>query len=257
MAQLAKTDPETFRTRCGDGFVSTIGYGADLYLLLHFHSMSSEERLSLSFQSSASASLADVFSADGSSNVRTTIEQMVKKSQLDLNYVQRGGKIEKIPTNLADARTTIGALAKSEDAGSRPIYIVIAPYSDLPEWEGFHWLDASSVQQRGARYFQRLDSAYFELLNIRQNYFRDRSQTRVDGTYLQISPLDTYYFDYHHNLRTDDLQAIASDIWQELQFVNDKLRILTGDDCQPAPVAAHISAGLAVSDRRREPAPQI
>ena len=250
MAQLAKSDPETFRSRCGDGFVATIGYGADLYLLLHFHSMNSDDKLAFSFLSSASASLADVFSADGSSNLRTTVEQMVKKSQLDITYVQNGGKIDKIPTNLIDARTTISMLAKSENAGSRPIYVVIAPYSDLPEWDGFHWLDNSSIQQLGVRYYQRLSSAYFELMNIRENYFRDRSRTIADPSYVNISPEDSYYYDYRHNLRTDSLSNIGSAIWNEIMFVDAQMKILSSDKCRPAPVATVISAGLSTAAQK-------
>ena len=65
MAQLAKTDPPSFRAKCGDGFVASIGLGADLYVMLHAHDLTTEDKVDLETSASASAGVADIFSANG------------------------------------------------------------------------------------------------------------------------------------------------------------------------------------------------
>jgi hypothetical protein len=69
MADLASKDPERFRQTCGEGFVRSIAYGADLYILLNFHKLDEKTRVQLDYSSKASAGMGDVFKANGSSEL--------------------------------------------------------------------------------------------------------------------------------------------------------------------------------------------
>src|SRR5262249_45189481 len=145
MAKLAATDPESFREKCGDGFVSSIGYGADLYLLFHFHHLNVHDRTEISFESHASAGIADIFSAKGSSTFRTVIERLSDHGSLDINFIQQGGIIEALPISLDDARTKVQKLSKEEFSGPRAIFITIAPYSELSNWPSYFQVDTSDI----------------------------------------------------------------------------------------------------------------
>ena len=232
MALLAQTDPEGFREKCGDGFVGSIGLGADLYLLLHFHTLTTEDRLQLSFDSNASAGFGDVFNASGSSKLSTTIDRLSKQGSLDINLVQQGGIIKSLPIDLKTAREKVQNLTTEESSGPRAIFVTIVPYSELPNWPGLYLLDASDIRQRAIRYAQRLASIYFELMNIRDDYYRDRQANGATG-------MDRYLYSYRHQLRNEDLLVVSKNLQDRITEVNDVIRELNGPECNTSPVAAN------------------
>jgi hypothetical protein len=239
MATLAATDPVAFRTRCGDGFISSIGQGADLYLLLHAHDLSTEDKLELEFDSKASAGMGDVFSANGSSNFKTKIDDLVTKKKLDINFVQNGGVIETLPISLDTARTKVAALSKEEFAGPRSTFVTVVPYSTLSNWPSFYMINSADIRQKAVRYGQRLASIRYELLNIREDYYRVRKP----------NDLDAYFFSYHHKMRSEDLNQIADRVAKELDATIKFLKKLNEDACNSKPVAASIPGGLSRDDR--------
>lgn len=240
MAQLAATNPAQFNEKCGDGFVASIGYGADLYLLFHFHDLEEKDRLELAFLSHASAGIGDVFNASGSSDLRTKIEKMYESKKLNIDFVQRGGEIEAIPTTLDEARTKVQNLAKEELKGPRAFYITIVPYSELANWPGLFQLDTSDIRQRAIRFYKRLVSINFELQNIRENYYRDRSA--------DYTVADQYYYSYKHNLRNESLSAVADKVIVDLSKVSELLKLLDDPECNPPLVSAHVLRSPADAD---------
>ncbi|MCK1409535.1 hypothetical protein [Bradyrhizobium sp. 76] len=250
MEALARKDPPAFRAKCGDGFVGSVGFGTDLNLLLHFHHLNIHDRLELSFDSKASAGIADVFSAKGSSKLKSTIDLLSDRGSLEISFIQNGGIIESIPTNLNDARLKIQGLAKEEFAGPRPIFLGIVPYSELPNWPGYYLLDTSNIRQRAVRYAIRLRSIYFEVMNIREDYYRDRASLpsqpdcKPGGICRSADAVDDlYFYSYRHRLRLENLGEIAKEIADKLALVQNVLAILNGPKCNPAPVASFAGDG--------------
>ena len=232
------SDPVAFRAKCGDGFVATIGYGADLYVLFHAHDLTQEDKLSLTSNIKASAGEGNVFNAGGSSNLSTTLDKLSKSSQLDVSFVQNGGIITSIPTTLVDAQSAIKNLAEEEinnniekGDGPRAIYMRLIPYSDLPNWPGFYMIDTTDARQKAIRYGQRLVSALYEVMNIRENYYRERADLTVS---------DLYFYRYAHNLRDEDLGVIQSKISNMIITVNALIDRLNQDDCNSKPVSPRL-----------------
>jgi hypothetical protein len=221
MAQLASTNPTSFRDKCGDGFVASIGRGADLYVMLHAHDITTEDKVEFETSAKASAGVADMFSGSASSSLSTKIDDLIKKNSLDIEFVQQGGIFTSVPTNLAQAVTKVQTFMGEEKAGPRSIYITLVPYSELPNWPSIYMLDTSDMRQRAIRYFQRLQTILYEVRNIRENYFREDG---VRG--------DRYLFDYAHQLRLEDLGKTSEDVRAEMSRTDKLLQTLDSPVCK-------------------------
>ena len=235
MAKLASTNPTIFRDKCGDGFVASIGSGADLYISFHFHELTVKDRLELEYSAKASGGFGDVLSASGSSSLRTTIEKFSRDSKLTVNFIQQGGIIETIPITLEAAREKVQGLAKEEKNGPKPMYITLVPYSELSNWPGYYLVDTSDVRQRAVRYAQRLKSIYFEVMNIRENYLREREGD--EGKLIN----DKYFYFYRHQLRIEDLSQVAQLVLDEMAIVAEILKQLDSPECSPKAISTHIA----------------
>jgi hypothetical protein len=231
---MAKLDPESFREKCGDGFVASIGMGADLYIMIHAHDLTTEDKVDLETSAKASAGVADVFSGSASGSFSTKIDDLIKKHSLDIEFVQQGGIFTMVPTNLDEAKKKVQTFMGEEKEGPRSLFVTLVPYSELPNWRGMFLLDTSDMRQRAIRYFQRLQSVLYEVRNIRENYFRENG---VKG--------DKYLFDYAHQLRKEDLTGVSEKVREDMNHVDELLKILDGKDCKSKPVAADSSKGLA------------
>lgn len=238
MTRLARTDPARFRHMCGDGFVSTIGSGADLYLLFNFHHLTSKERYELRHEIEASAGMGDVFSAKGSSRLGILIEKLSESGRLNIRFIQRGGTIGSLPIDLATAKTKVQALATEEAGGPKPLYVVLTPYSDIDGWIGYHILDTSDAKQRMARYLKRLSSLYFETANIREAYYRPRTTEPGGADSAGHSDKDEYFFSYRHRLRDERFPAVADEIMAEMLKVENVLKKLASPECSTMPASS-------------------
>lgn len=228
MAKLAATDGEAFRDKCGDGYVATIGKGADLYVMLHAHDLTTEDKVDLETSAKASAGIGDVFSGGASGSFSTKIDDLIKKHSLDIEFVQQGGIFTTVPTNLDEVRKKVQTFMGEEKDGPRALYVNLIPYSELPNWPALYMLDTSDMRQRATRYFQRLQSILYEVRNMRENYFRDDG---VKG--------DKYLFDYAHQLREDNLGETSDLVRNEMDQVDQLLKILDGPDCKAPPVSGN------------------
>jgi hypothetical protein len=242
MHKLAVENSTEFERQCGHGYVHSIGNGADLYLLFHFHGLETKDRLDLSFDSHASASMEDVFQASGSSKLAATIDRLSKEQKLDLSFVQMGGKIDSLPTSLDEAKAQVKKLAAEEFTNPRRIYVTVSPYSTLPNYSSSYTIETSDLRQRATRYIERLNSIIFEARNIRLNLYRDRSDTTTK---------DEYYYYYRHQLRAERPSDIADGATTRRQIAIDALRKLSAPPCDNKPFSwAPVPAGLSNQDRK-------
>jgi hypothetical protein len=235
MAKLAQDNSLEFEEKCGSGFVTAVGYGADLYLLFHFHDLLTHDRLELSFDSSASANMADVFSASGKSNLKSTIDRLYEGKKLDISFVQQGGTIELLPTTLDEARDQVKKLATEEFKNPRRIFVSTEPYTSLPNYPEFYLIDTSDIRQKAIRYVQRLNSIIFEAQNIRDNLYRDRASSGVS---------DEYYYYYRHQMRPERPTDVADVATKNRDLTIDVLRQLNRPPCSQPPVNVSIPRAI-------------
>jgi hypothetical protein len=198
-----------------------------LYLLFHFHDLLTKDRLELSFDSSASASMADVFSASGKSNLRGTFERLQDGKKLDISFVQQGGTIEILPTTLDEARDQVKKLAAEEFKNPRRIFVTVESYTNLPNYPEFYLIDTSDARQKVIRYIQRMNSIIYEAQNIRDNLYRDRANSGVS---------DEYYYYYRHQLRGERPSEVADDAAKKRDLAVDAVRKLSLPPCSEPPV---------------------
>lgn len=235
MVKLAQDKPLEFEAKCGNGFVTAVGNGADLYLLLHFHDLLTKDRLELSFDSNASASMSDLFSASVKTKLRSTIDRLYDGQKLDISFVQQGGTIELLPTTLEEARDQVRKLAVKELRNPRRIFVTVSPYTSLPNYPPFFLIDTSDVRQRAMRYVQRLNSVIFEAQNIRINLYRDRTAS---------SEGDEYYYYYRHQMRRERPSDVADAATKKRDLTIDALRQLSRPPCAEAPLNASVPSVL-------------
>ena len=223
MSKLRRQNGELFRAKCGDGFIGSILAGADLYVLFHFHDLNEKMRVELETAIKASAGIGDVFSGSGSSSLSAVFQNKDYQSRTTIQFVQQGGQIQSLPIALADAQHKVSILPEEARNGPRPIYMVIVPYTELPELRPIPIFNVEDPRQRAMRYYERLISVYFEILNIEADYYRDRRGS-------DISP-DGYYYSYKHLLRSEMLPAIRDSVMEELKLVGSIVRDFDRKEC--------------------------
>jgi hypothetical protein len=242
MEKLVNENSGEFERECGHGYVHSIGNGADLYLLLHFHNLETKDRLDLSYEAHASASMADVFSSSGSTKLQATIEKYSKNQQLDISFVQEGGKIEALPTDLEEAKAQVKKLAEEEFSNPRRTFITVFPYSSLPNYPPAYLIETSDSRQRAVRYIERLNSLIFEARNVRENLYRDRSDTTIP---------DDYYYYYRHQLRAERPSDVADAASKLADITSDALKQLNAPPCSKQPlVLGAMPPGLSAVDQK-------
>jgi hypothetical protein len=213
MATLAKNNGATFRQYCGDGFVATINSGADLYALLTFHVTDQKTRQQIETAVQTSGGYAG-FTASGSGSISKLVQTESDAGRLTIEFVQQGGQMKTLPVDLNTLRTKITEFAAEAGAGPRPTYIVIVPYSYLPDFN-VSQAGTSTALQAALRYQSRLYSIHTELLDMQA----DLSQGQ---------PSSNYYFSYIHGMRSEDLQLQRQTIEDELKRVSDLIGALSG-----------------------------
>jgi hypothetical protein len=212
------SDSFAFRSACGDGFVAAIGTGADAYILYQFHHLDQDTRVKVSSSMDASGSIGGLFSAGGSFSSSLSFSDLTSHDRLAIYYAQNGGKIASLPVKLEEVGPRISRLPVEAVEGPRPLYVVVVPYSELPNWPAKTTIpDVIDLRSKTIRYLQRLASAYYELQNIiadikipveaNRSYFHDdqtQGLRRIDYAQLNDSLLNEIkttegYFRYIDN----------------------------------------------------------
>jgi hypothetical protein len=224
---LAKLSPQDFRQTCGDGFIASIVSGADLYVMYYFREVDREFKLKIEYHAKANASF-ELFDAEAKTDLNSAVEETSKKKRLNIHLVQAGGVIAQLPVKIEHVRDRIGSLPTEAITGPRPIFMVIVPYSELPNWNP-PIMNVPDLREQLVQYLKRLYSVYFEYLNIRENYRRDTDS--LAGSDVNKNPL--YLFDDEHGLRTEDIDAVGDQLHAEIQYIRTELpKSLGSKACQ-------------------------
>lgn len=236
MAKLRRNPDggEAFRAACGDGFVASIVSGADLYLMFHFHDVTETDKITIESSFNGSGGMGDLFKVSASASSSTTIQKFYDKNQLDLQFVQNGGQITSLPVDLATAQTKVQALPGEAFKGPLPLYVVVVPYTDLPELRAKPLFSALDLKQRANRYLERLGSVYSEIMVIEDDYFRNRSILVAQPGNPPPPPaptVDQYLYWYQHHIRMEDIAAIHDDVLNEIKLMTTIVRDLDGRQC--------------------------
>jgi hypothetical protein len=223
LAALGSGDVFNFRTACGDGFVAAIGTGADAYILYHFKHMDNALRVKVTTSAEASGSIGGLFSAGGSLSSSLSFTQLRSNDQLAIYFAQNGGKIGGLPVQLEDVGSRISKLPTEAFDNGRPLYLIIVPYSELPNWPlKYGAPGAIDVRSALVRYLQRLNSVFNEVQNVIADF-------RNNG----LSPTTAeYYHDGFHNLRYVDYAKLNDDILNEINLTGRYLNALDQGPCR-------------------------
>ena len=216
LADLKRQHPELFRSLCGDGFVATINFGTDLYALLNIHESDAKSKELLETAVQTSGGFAG-FTGSGSGSISQLIEQESKNGNLTIQLVQRGGKIKTLPVDLESLQTKLKDITTEAWEGAKPIYMVVFPYSKLPEFQGLPDQGHSTALEAALRYYTRLQSVHAELLDMEVDFNRDQ------GT----SPSYSYYFSLYHQMRPEDLDLLREALEAEINRISDLIQALS------------------------------
>jgi len=224
LGELLLKRPDDFRRKCGDGFVASINFGADLYSLLTIHVQDEKTREQLETAVETSGGYAGFF-ASGSGSISSIVNEDKNKAVTTIELVQRGGKISKLPVDLDTLKEKMKALPAEAWDGPRPTYMVIYPYSYLPEFRG-SVRAYSTTLQAALRYHRRLQSIHSEILDMVSDYERDRPASPLDCS-KGPPDTDTYYFSYCHRMRPEHLGPLRETIEKEIGRTSDLINLLS------------------------------
>lgn len=222
--KLGEKDPEKFREACGDGFVASIVSGADLYVLFRLREIDRSRKLTIELHTKAGAGFGGLFGGDASSDFKSAIEAEDTHKKTEIHLVQSGGLIEELPIDKDTVNIKVRRLSKEAQAGPRPIYMVVVPYSELANWSFSSIGNPTDDRVAAIRYQKRLVTAYFEYLNIRAEQKRE-SDSGQTPQYLSADM---------HNARTEDIDAVGDEIYAELERVGKLLEHTSSPDCMVA-----------------------
>lgn len=222
MAKLAVERPEDFRQMCGDGFIASIVSGADLYILYHFRDVDRTQKLNLQYHSKANAGFGALFGAKGSLDVVADVVNATKQTSLNIRLVQAGGVVSKLPVDLDTVKASVAALPAAAQSGPRPLFMIVMPYSALPNWSPPLFMHPTELRQKAISYQKRLFSAYFEYLNIRADFRHDADAATPDQK--------AQYF-HDQTLRNEDIDAVGDQLLDEIESVGELIVLLDSDNC--------------------------
>jgi hypothetical protein len=216
---LMKSDMDAFRQICGDGFVSSIVSGADAYFLLRFHDLDYTSLQKLQVDVGFNFGVAEIFGGESTSKFGGEIEKAAKAGQLSVDFVQSGGTITAIPIDWESAKTKFAGLGADAKAGPRPLYMIVTPYSQLPNVPTYNVVSSLGFKQNLMRYYERLSDVFSEAAAIRNDLMKSApAAPEVD------SSSEKYFFAYRHKLRTDDdLDSTRKSVSDEMSAVSTLL----------------------------------
>jgi hypothetical protein len=208
---------EAFRAACGDGFVASIGTGADLYILYHFTHLDTDTRVKVTSSFSAGGGVGGMFNAGGSASSSIDFKDLVSQDKLGIYYVQNGGKIGGLPAKVEDVAARVSALPGEAFEHGRPLYLIVVPYTELNNWPlSFATRPVADLRTSIIRYLQRLQTIFFELQSVIAD-FRQHHADLKDYAYLH---------DRIHGLRGVDYAQLNQSLLDEINAMEGYVQLL-------------------------------
>jgi hypothetical protein len=121
--------------------------------------------------------------------------------------------------------------------GPRPLFIVVLPYSVLADWNAPAVRFPLTLKESLLRYQQRLTSAYFEYLNVREDNYRD-----PDAYTGNTQPGYSYMFQKIHRVRDEPINNIGDAVLSELSHVSKAIAEIEVGACKAASVVRSSSS---------------
>jgi len=162
--RLARSNPAEFFRRCGDSFVATRYGGAELWGLITFNHVSTEESEQLKV--SVEGSGWGVFSGSGSTS--SEMKRASDSMSLTIQYAESGGVGDKIPTNQAGLIAAVESLPGLAHDAAQYTQIELVRYEALNDWPGASRSVLHTDVQKIASRFQQLMTLRDEIARIKQ-----------------------------------------------------------------------------------------
>ncbi len=132
MQNRRDTKFEEFRKDCGDGFVSSIVSGADLYSLFTFRSVDQATRSELNGTMETSGTYG-AFNFFVSGGMKKIVDNHSAPGAVSIELIQNGEQIRSLPFDLPTLQSKLQNLPAEAWDAPKPSYIIIKPYSELPD----------------------------------------------------------------------------------------------------------------------------
>lgn len=218
---LRKKDLESFRRRCGDGYIGAIVSGADLKVRLTIHDVDQATRGTFEHHGKMDVNLLGIIKAGGSDDVSAAIAKASRENRLDVSMVQSGGSGAKSTSDIASALEIYSGLAKQAEEHGKPIYLVIYPYPEADKCYACALPATLTLRDKAIRYYIRLSAVMEQAREVARDYHHKR-----------VAPFkETYEFSYRHGLRDEDIDRLQTDVRAEMTRIGGLIDLLNSREC--------------------------
>jgi len=145
---------EKFRQLCGDGFVSAIYSGLELFTVISFDQTRTDKSESMKAEIKGSYGV-----GAGSASAAKDTKEAFQSSNTSMHFVQRGGAGGSLPSSREELSRKLDEIAQEAIDAPEFFDIEITPYSDLPGWT------YGSLNQGGS-YTDTIVERYLQLKTI-------------------------------------------------------------------------------------------
>ena len=155
-----------FHQLCGDGFVSAIYSGVELFTVISFDQTKTTKGVNMSAEVKASYGV-----GAGSAKFNQDTQQAFQTANTSMHFVQRGGAGGSLPSSREDLARKLNEIAREAMDAPEFFDIEITPYTDLPGW-------TYGPLHPGGKYTDAIVERYLQLKTI----YRDLDDVIEQGT---------------------------------------------------------------------------
>jgi hypothetical protein len=167
LALLNAKNYDLFKKECGDGFVSTINTGAELYALLTFQDVTQKERTDIEAKLTTNGLFGtSSATADG----KSIIDVFAEKKRLHINLIKMGGLGDPNPIDKDTLMKAVQDVPGSASRGPYPFAIRVQSYATLPNWPSSIGPPSVGDEENIVRAYLRLLTLHNELSFMIQNF---------------------------------------------------------------------------------------
>jgi hypothetical protein len=196
---LAKNRPDEFFRECGDSFVAARYGGAELWGLISFSHVATEETEELKVQVQGSGW--NIFSASGSTD--SEMKKASDQKTLTIQYAESGGAGDPIPTDQAGLIAAVQSLPRLAQSAPDYTQIELVGYDSLNDWPGGN---ASQTHTD----FQKIASRFEQLTALRDEIH-----------HIEATPDDYILGD---GVTLDSLDALDQQMWEHVKRLDDSAK---------------------------------
>ena len=159
-----KSQKGKFQQLCGDGFVSAIYSGVELFTVISFDETKSESKVNLKAEVKASYGV-----GAGSAKFNEDTQKAFQSSNTSMHFVQRGGAGGSLPSSREELSRKLNEIAREAIDAPEFFDIEITPYSDLPGWSFGPVHEGGSYTDTVVERYLQLKTIYRDLGDVIDN----------------------------------------------------------------------------------------